>query len=1067
MSAGRGWKRFVRVVLSVVALLCVALVLVVVGRHWWLARQREAFRLEDEARPPVASRRLVPELPAAPTLPNCVSGVVLDGEKGASGVQVSVSAPWPPDSSSACFNPECLFDNVPEGGQLVEAVLGATTDAHGVFSVCGLEGQGKRLLWGEAADGRLAVIPSSDWSVTERNLVTPGKAVVLRMASLGVVAGFVRDELGEPEPGAEVLVSALPKGYPATIGRLRRVRSDGRGRFSAPIPVGWAAEVHARAPGFGIGTTSDSLWPLAPQVLVLPSPKRVEVEVRHEGRPVAGAEVRVSHYREAQTTGPDGVATFAPVFQLVLRSVRAEATLGPLRGKVEGVVHGPLVRLSVTLAESAWLSGTVVDERGDPVEGARVWVNQEATTDARGEFRVGPLSLTPQLLRPVHVTKDGCARAEPGKVALRSGDHRQQFTMRCTPTLAGVVVDALDAGVEGAEITLMGLAGSQEASPFPAAVDKVSTNREGAFVSFAPPNHYELEVDHPHYRQPPTAVVRLPALGYRVVLDAGASLSGTVTDAMGRPVPFAKLVILTDGVKSFRQASSDERGRFLLEGLPAGRSAVCATHGVHGAALSEPLWLRRGEHVGGVSVRFELQKSVTGVVVDERGRPQVGQVVDTWVDSYAEFLGDTFQAMVRGPSGVCTMLAKVDPYRRTVTTNEEGAFELSLLGADEVGLRVASTKVRAKPGDRLRLVVKRQAARAAGRVVDCRSGAPLAEFDIDGDHAIASDGRFLVSVGTTPVRREVRISAPTYGAVTRAVESTQGDVELGDIALCPGAELAVVVESEGGRPLKQAEVTARQEGLEERSCQTDGQGRCVVDELRPGPVSVTGRAEGHVSREVVHQAVAGTTELRLTLSKASASVRGMVRAPASPRQGLVVALVGFSSRAEVRHAQCDENGSFAFPDVSAGRYLLAVELGRVTYWRTLVVSEGETRAELGPDAGGGVLELRHHNSLLGVRLVFGSVTTPTVLGELFSVSGEIQSDMQKWAALYAEAPMGLDLDSTFEKSDPIVLEGLPPGVWTVLSAGVDGGAVSQLVRVEPNGRTRLELPLSRWSRPEK
>jgi protocatechuate 3,4-dioxygenase beta subunit len=70
-----------------------------------------------------------------------------------------------------------------------------------------------------------------------------------------------------------------------------------------------------------------------------------------------------------------------------------------------------------------------------------------------------------------------------------------------------------------------------------------------------------------------TAVVQLD-----VTLPAGMTVSGTVKDASGTPVPYAYLAVSSSGVNYDRNASTDEQGRYTVERVAAGRVFVNARH---------------------------------------------------------------------------------------------------------------------------------------------------------------------------------------------------------------------------------------------------------------------------------------------------------------------------------------------------------------------------------------------------------------------------------------------------------------------------------------------------------
>ncbi len=122
----------------------------------------------------------------------------------------------------------------------------------------------------------------------------------------------------------------------------------------------------------------------------------VEVRAGEDGRPLKDAQVRV----EARSATSDGEGRVR--FE-ALRTEREElryVVLAAGRVRASGTWAVPAageLRVAVELDPAATLSGRVVDQHGQPVAGARVFVDgpMKTATDAEGRFAVEGLPLTP------------------------------------------------------------------------------------------------------------------------------------------------------------------------------------------------------------------------------------------------------------------------------------------------------------------------------------------------------------------------------------------------------------------------------------------------------------------------------------------------------------------------------------------------------------------------------------------------------------------------------------------------------------------------------------------------
>ncbi len=255
----------------------------------------------------------------------------------------------------------------------------------------------------------------------------------------------VKSARGAPVPTAQISASSLDPASPLRA----TVFTDERGEASVPSSRGLALRLEVMAPGFApraflVEAGSD------PKDLVLAAASSLDGEVRSSRRdPIAHAEVVVYTDLGARraTTGEDGVFHLqglgsGPVRLLVRASGFAPAARDLKLPADTG--DRPFDAGRIELVEGAAVEGEVTDERGDPVQGARIAQDRVPTylavgttprgvavTDARGRFRLGELpegSLTLEAYAP----DLGRARVEGVRTVAGRTTDRVRFVLRRT-----------------------------------------------------------------------------------------------------------------------------------------------------------------------------------------------------------------------------------------------------------------------------------------------------------------------------------------------------------------------------------------------------------------------------------------------------------------------------------------------------------------------------------------------------------------------------------------------------------------------------------------------------------
>lgn len=995
-------------------LLAVALVGVLAFAAWqgYLRYERRQLRAADAQRAPVP-RPTVTGAPA-PALPeaaaSCVAGLVLREGVPVANARVELSqAHWRRAATACpcavapldCACPEglqSLLDATGDGPGLVDVEKSTVSDDGGAFTFCHLDGDGPRLAWAYVDADGTASIPEE---------VTPGVVVKLEVLRRVTLSGVVEDRQREPIAGAKVLLTASPST------RTVATRTDAAGRFSLGAPAAtWRLVVGA--PGYA--TRDLEVTPReSPLRVTLTAPAALWVRALQDGAPVEGARVTTDTHLSADTDA-EGWARFeglAPDAWVPVTARKGRA----LGRAVAEVAEGQTTRAAVTLGPAAVVTGQVLDERDAPVEGAAVSIDADTVDTAKdGTFELPP---RPPGAVTLAVRAKACAGRASRKLDL-AGDVDVTLHLTCAASLAGTVVDAAAAPLGGVDVKA--LCGGEERT--------VTTRRDGTFALAPPPGRCRVEATRTGYR-PLVTAARAPDTSLRLVLDAGASVSGVVVDPAGAPVPGAMVAVLPvlvedllTGRRELTHAQTDAQGRFVVSGLEPGRLQVLASaRGV--GVVRELLRLGPGEARGGLTLALVGPRRLDGVVRDEAGKPIAGAGVTVQPPAKRdEAIRDLLPNLLRGDF---SFVVAIEAAR--ARTDADGRFTLALApgqAGHELLVEAEGFESHRRPLPEAGPVEVRLArprtSRVSGRVLDER-GAPVVAFSINRKAFFADDGRFQAP------RTGAAIRVEADGFASRSVDCRGPDgkdVDVGDVTLAPAATLAVEARADDGALLDGVFVSVRQAG-DASTCVT-AQGRCRVGNLAAKKSALTARKDGYETQsqqvEVrVHQPVTVT----VTLARAQGVVEGRaLGADGRPTPGLVVRLVRFGAE---RRTVSDEAGAFRFEGLPRGDQ--AVELreeaggGRVV---RVKVDGGPVQADVGPAPGGAALE----GTARGAAADAAGGFVVAVRGAAPDYRGEALLEPDAWLLLSDATHLAW----TPARDGRFVLEGLPPGRWAVYLGGL-------------------------------
>ncbi|WP_158625796.1 carboxypeptidase regulatory-like domain-containing protein [Corallococcus carmarthensis] len=745
-----------------------------------------------------------------------ITGVVRDARGPVAGVHVSASRAEPevtlserscPPSDSApldagappprlmqCWNEafDELVDQVDRREGEAPTIAETTSGEDGSFVLDGLP------------EGAVTLQASSGQNVAMRpDVATNQQDVVLALDEGLFFEGVVLNGSKERTPIVDARITVFShehtRFFPATSG------ADGRFRIG-PVPSADYGLL-ITAPGFSplLLRRED---PLEEGTFILDPPvKYAGTVVTQQGAPAPGVSVRLytpSAEPEWSTTLTDAQGRFS------LGSYEgAPAQLFAETASHDGLAHlrtEPREDILLTLGPGMFLQGTVSDERGSPIPGARVLADLDdanapsprgqTVTDARGHYRLGPLFRLPHFVAARAVRH---VDVEPEHQELGETEETLDFTLPHAICVEGVVVDEAGQPLAGREVQLHpGLV----SGPYEDVVtDHTVTDEAGRFVlDAAEAGAAWLGVDDATF-VPQRFAVELPSRDAQLVLRRGVSVSISVLSAVDTPVRGARVTLWKRDARgeSDHAGVTDARGQATLQGVPPGRYVAEAR--VAGRAVdvhaSQPLEVQAGE-APSVTLRLEEGRVLRGIVVSPQGLPLPGVAVR------AEVLDADRPRYLGEPS-------RTGVFPEGVRTDAEGRFTLRALSAARHVLTAklpehvidAASSRGIRPGEdntavvgsdtaEVRLVLRRTP-HVRGQVV-AEGGAKMEFFEVNGRRYTNPDGHFdqPLDEATGPQRFVVRSMG--FAAVERTVTPDgENDLDLGTLTLTQGRTVRVLL----------------------------------------------------------------------------------------------------------------------------------------------------------------------------------------------------------------------------------------------------------------------------------
>lgn len=867
--------------------------------------------------------------------------------------------------------------------------------------------------------------------------------------------GRVLDGEERPLAGVEVTVTAGVSPDSATV------KTGADGYFVVAVLPAPKVDVSVRKPGFaplvvrgveppaGKGVADLGTFVLAPGVAVTGV-------VRAGDEPVSGAEVWITEgqdrlprgatdrlRREPPSASTDESGRFA-VEDLergrkVHVLVSAEGYLPVWIAGVEAPTREPL-RLELEVASR--LRGQVVDEDGAGVGGARVGVYTEpvtpgelgvaapsaevsksTTTDGHGVFVFDEL---PAVKAFVEVSAAGFQPTPPRSVEIPAGGAAEdlRFVLKRGAVVEGRVTSGGGEPVAGARIRL----GQWVAS----------TDVDGVYrMEGVVPGRHHLFAGHLEYELRGKTVQVEPGVNvFNLVLEAGWPVSGRVTDDDGAPVGGAHVELIFDGSGPMRryEATSDADGAIAFPRVVDGVYDVVAARDGYGAVE-----MTRGLAVGGGGVEgFEVVITPAAVVA--------GRLLGAEPEELAT-------AEVEAEQG--------ERLSRHGTVDYDGAYEIPDLSPGVWvlkariggGRREATARVLIEPGTReVRQDLELgQGVRLVGSV--SLGGARLPEtsvtlrgYDTAVERAVVTDheGTFRIE-DLEPGRYRLNLANRRESLLYNEDVELYADREL-DLEIATAEVRGRVVSAAGSRPLPDAIVFVQRvvddssEPGSLISLPTDAGGGFAFGRLSAGRYRLSASLDGYVPAERALEVAAGEVvddvELRLELA-AGLEVALRLAGGGVPDMATVAVLDerGVPLLHETRSP--DAEGMAQFPTVPAGRWSLLLGAPGAAVTRTTaevpgprleVLLTAETRLAIR------IPELMAENQ-------FATVSLAAEDGRPFLGLDRTGSPQSHWTLAGGAG----------------VVEGVPPGTWTLSATAADGRSWRQTIFASPGSQLEVIL----------
>jgi protocatechuate 3,4-dioxygenase beta subunit len=522
----------------------------------------------------------------------------------------------------------------------------ARTDAAGRFHVT--------LKSNEPHDVR---VESKGLAARKLEKVRPGTPLTVTLTKGAVIAGTVRDATGAPVARARVealeefggvpFMFAGGGGWEPDTGRVEAV-TDERGRFRLEGVAPGLHTVRAAARGFGRARRPSIAAGRSVDLTLLPGGSIVGSVIGSDGRPAAGALVRVE--AEAPQMGaavPLEKTDSAGRFEIVGLEAGPYRLVARHEGYAPSVLSGVVVeragevRADLVLEGGVPVTGRLVGGSEQPVAG-RAWIDElsgartprsladvlRADAGADGVFRIEGVPAGSHVLvvtAPGHSSQRVDVQVRPKDGLADLGD----LFLETGLTIRGRVSDRDGAPIADAQIR--GFQPRTFAGPPAEARSEV----DGSFtLGGLSPGGYRLIATAPGYGSEHKPV-EAGAEGVDLVLRPAGQIAGQVVDEAGRPIESFRVSAQPASRESGRvlrmgpdgRSFADSTGRFVLEDVAEGTYVVQASAPDRASASVSDVKVTGDGTTNVGQLRLAAGATVRGSVVDPNAAPIAGATV--------------------------------------------------------------------------------------------------------------------------------------------------------------------------------------------------------------------------------------------------------------------------------------------------------------------------------------------------------------------------------------------------------------------------------------------------------
>ncbi len=909
--------------------------------------------------------------------------------------------------------------------------------------------------------------------------------VTLELKQGSSISGRIVDEAGAAVAGARVFPHVqrdMRRGFSAATANVLQVASDEEGAFTlAHLSQGeWKLTVKAKAYAayisdfFPAGATGVEF------VLSKGGSASGHVLVLDTKAPVPGATVSIrstNNLRNVQSATTDkegrfGVTELADSSYQVSLEDESWVIAGQTRDftiEQSRSVDG----LEFLAATGGVVSGRVYDQDTEsPIAGVTIQAQPQsspashriATSGADGAYRIE--GLNPGTYALIRETKQGYPRPDHRDRQMIAADVGKKiagidFPIRKGLPLSGRVTDT--AGQPLGQVQVGGSVTDQQYSR-----QSAQTKDDGTFehTGYAFGDQVTLNTRKTGYSAEPYGPLTIGEeglSGVEIVMEPGASIAGIVVDTRGKPLPamYVNANPENNDHNQMRRANTQDDGTFKVESLAPGTYTMYVSpqnaYGRSRPTKAQEVRVGKAQAVTGIRLVYDEQQglSIAGRVTNKAGDP----VATAYVNAHSKLGGNSYGYTQTDADG-----------RYEVKGLQEGTHRMYVSHGNYSSLRAVEAEAGSKRAD---FVLEGRGA-VEGRVVDARTGQPIARFKLTHLRGTSQrlqswmNPRFVsfhdekgqfrlegVEAGDNTVFAQAQGYGPGIQQVTGLLEgATVSGVEF---RLSAGGVLEGKVMDVAGQPVSGAQIhlsASVQTWQRDRggAALTDRKGAFRLDSLGLDTEAITVYHRAYAMKTVAVELAAGrVTPVEIVLGEGG-QVEGTVRRGNQPLAGTYVSLRYTDQSNQSRtYAHTNAQGFYSIKGLPAGTAVVYAQVYRNNGTsqgnteKSALVEEGHvTTVDFNLAGGTAVIEgaIRCDGVVPPRARISAMVSSEGSLPEIFSGSMDAQGNYQITGL--PGGPVTLEVVATVSENEQLER--------SVQVEAIDGQTVRQDIQLTHGGR---------------